>query len=147
MTAINRPVPVVEPWSAAYWQGAQRHELVLMRCEDCSYYEHPPRPTCSRCQSERLAPETVSGLGTIYSFSVMRRPGNPGFDELLPYAVVIVDLDEQPGLRAAGNLPGVPIDEIRIGMRVEVDFDDVSADITLPQWRPATAAQRSHEVA
>jgi hypothetical protein len=76
----------------------------------------------------------VSGEGTIYSYSIMHYPGNPGFDEL-PYAVVIVELSEQSGLRTVGNLLDVAPHEIEIGMPVVVDYEVLTPEISLPQWR------------
>jgi hypothetical protein len=130
----GRSLPIIEPRSEAYWEGARNHRLVIKRCSDCSFYVHPPRPTCPRCQGEALAGGAVSGEGTVYSYSIMHYPGNPGFDDP-PYGVVIVELDEQPGLRTVGNLLGTEPGEIEIGMRVKVDFEELTPEITLPQWR------------
>lgn len=137
MAEYLRPLPVVDQFSQAYWEGAKQRRLVITRCGACRFYAHPPRPGCPRCQSEAMAGEAVSGRGTVYSYSVMHNRGNPGFDEDLPYAVVIVELEEQPGLITVGNLRGCAPGEIRIGMAVEVIFEDATAEITLPQWRPA----------
>lgn len=139
MTAA-RPLPVIDEVNAPYWEGARQHRLVLLRCQDCQKYIHPPRPACPRCQSERVAPGEVSGKGAVYSFSIMRRGGNPGFEEKVPFAVVVVELAEEPGLITIGNMPGTPLEEIAIGMPVEVTFEEVSAEVTLPQWRPRASA-------
>jgi uncharacterized protein len=136
MTAAGKPVPVANPLTAAYWNGAQRHELVLQRCEDCQFYIHPPKSTCPRCQSEAVVPCRVSGNGVVYSFSVMHNRGNPGFDDELPFAIVIVHLDEQPGLKALGNLLECDPDDVYITMAVEVRFEDRGGGVVLPQFRP-----------
>src|SRR5712692_6677782 len=136
-----RPLPLANELTDDYWQGAREQRLVLRRCMDCGYYMHPPRPTCGRCQSERVEAAGVSGRGSVYSFSVMHRPGNPGFEEQLPYAVVIVELVEQPGLITVGNLLDCPPAEIQIGMQVEVAFEAVTEAITLPQWRPMRSTE------
>jgi uncharacterized OB-fold protein len=68
----------------------------------------------------------------------MRSPGNPGFEDRLPYAVLVVELDEETGLFTVGNLLDCPIDEIDIGMRLEVAWEELTGDITLPQWRRST---------
>jgi uncharacterized OB-fold protein len=133
-TEVRRSLPVIEPGSSAYWEGARDHQLVIQRCNDCSFYVHPPRPTCPRCQGESLKGQALSGTGIVYSYSIMHYPGNPGFDEL-PYAVVIVELSEQAGLRTVGNLLGVAPEEVEIGMPVVVDYEELTPEITLPQWR------------
>jgi uncharacterized OB-fold protein len=84
-----------------------------------------------------MRPAPVSGKGTIYSYSIMHQVGNPGFEKELPYAVVIVELAEQKGLYTVSNLRDCPIGQIRIGMPVEVLFEDVTPEVTLPQFRPA----------
>ena len=71
----------------------------------------------------------------------MRTPGNPGFDHKLPYAVVVVEMDDQPGLLAIGNVD-CPIEAIRLGLPVEVTYEDLTEAITLPQWRLAEGAGR-----
>ncbi|GAA1845703.1 Zn-ribbon domain-containing OB-fold protein [Actinomadura bangladeshensis] len=130
---LSRPVPVPDDASAAYWAGAQEHRLVIMRCRDCAFYVHPPRAVCPRCQQETLVGEEVSGRGTVYSYHVMHLPGVPGFTP--PYAVAVVELAEQPGLFAVGNVLDCPPEEIVTGMRVRVTFEELpDSDMALPQW-------------
>ena len=136
MSAADRPVPVPNAITADYWDGALRHELVLRRCSDCGFYIHPPKPTCTRCQSEAVVAGRVSGNGVVYSFSVMYNRGNPGFEDELPFVVVIVHLDEQPGLKALGNLLDCPVDDVHIGMPVQVAFEHLTGGAVLPQFRP-----------
>lgn len=137
MSFETRPsLPEIEPSSRAYWEGARENRLVIQYCGECSLFVHPPRATCPQCQGERLEGRTVSGEGTVYTYSIMHYPGNPGFDQL-PYAVVIVELREQEGLFTVGNLLDVPPGEIEIGMAVRVEFEILTPEITLPQWRRA----------
>jgi len=134
----TRPRPILDAVNAAYWEAAREHRFVLIRCDACGKYVHPPRPACPRCQSESLVPTEVSGNGTVYSFGVMHRGGNPGFDEKVPFAVVVVELDEEERLLTVGNMPDCPVDDIEIGMRVTVTFEDLDDEITLPQWTRAS---------
>ena len=140
MSEYNKVLPVSDMWTRDYWEGAKRHELILKRCSACNFYIHPPMPTCPRCQTEDVRSAVVSGKGAIYSFTVMHHLGNPGFDEELPYAVVVVELDEQKGLLTVGNLLDCPLDRIQIGMTVEVTYQDVTEEVTLPQFQPVRAA-------
>lgn len=77
----------------------------------------------------------MSGRGEVFSFYIMHQVYHPGFADAVPYAVVLVKLDEGP--KMISNLVGVASHEIRIGMRVEVVFEDVNDEITLPKFRPA----------
>ena len=135
----ERPLPVRDAVNAAYWDGAREHRLMLLRCTDCEFWIHPPRPTCPHCQSEQVEATQASGKGVIYSFSIMHRAGNPGFDEQVPFAVVVVELAEQAGLITIGNMPDCPMEEIEIGMAVQVTYEDLG-EVTLPQWQRADGA-------
>jgi uncharacterized OB-fold protein len=137
----ERYLPVRDEMNAQYWDGAREHRLVLLQCPDCKQLVHPPRPSCPHCRSEELTPAEVSGMGTVYSWSVMHSPGNPGFDDVLPYAVLVVELDEQQGLFTIGNIVDCPLEAIRIGMPVEVTYEKVTDEVTLPQWRRAGQEQ------
>jgi uncharacterized protein len=138
----ERPLPVRDQLNRVYWDGAQHERLVLQRCTRCRTYVHPPRAACPACRNEELEPSEVSGKGRVYSWSVMYSGGNPGFDEKLPYTVLVVELDEQPGLRTIGNLfDGLPSD-LTIGMPLEVCFEKINDEVTLPQWRPVHAEGR-----
>src|SRR5947209_10719113 len=118
MADYARPLPAVDQFTQAYWEGAKSRRLLITRCAACGFYAHPPRPGCPRCQGEEMIATPVSGRGTVYSYSIMHNRGNPGFDDL-PYAVVVVELAEQPGLITVGNLRGCEPHAIAIGMPVE----------------------------
>jgi len=80
--------------------------------------------------------EPVSGRGMISSFTVMHQPNVAGFEEEIPYVNILVELEEQPLLFMVSNLPVSELDKIRISRQVEVYFEEVDPDITLPQFRP-----------
>ena len=136
MRAYRKPVPVPDDLSRPFWDGARRHELVVLRCAACGCYVHHPRPSCPRCAGGELRPTRVSGRGTLYSFTVSHYVGAPGFEDEVPYVIVIVELEEQVGLRIVGNLRDCPRDAVRVGMPLEVLWEDVTPEITLPQFRP-----------
>jgi uncharacterized OB-fold protein len=78
----------------------------------------------------------LSGKGTVYTFSIMRDTFMRGFDP--PYVIAQVELEEQPGLRLTCNILDCPIGDVRIGMPVEVTFEERPEGVTLPQFRPRT---------
>jgi hypothetical protein len=134
---MDRPLPVVDDTNRYYWDAARDHRLVMLRCGACGHWVHPPSAFCPECRTGELSPAELSGRGRVYSWSVMRSPGNPGFDDRIPYAVLVVELDEQPGLFTIGNIVDCDLDDIEMGMQLDVTFEDVTHEITLPQWRPA----------
>jgi hypothetical protein len=132
---VERLLPVIDEVNQRYWAGAREQRLVLQRCPECRTWVHPPRPMCPKCQSEKVDYEQASGKGKIYTWSVMHNQGNPGFEDKVPFACVVVELDEQPHLFTVGNID-CPLGAIEIGLPVEVTYEKVTDEITLPQWRP-----------
>jgi uncharacterized protein len=131
-TTFRRPrMPVTR--DTAFWlEGAAAGELRIQRCADCGTLRHPPRPMCPRCHSLSWDWLVASGDGTVYSFVVYHHQplGGPP----VPYAVLVVDLDE--GTRVVGNLVASALEQLRIGARVRVVFvADEGDDLVLPQWR------------
>lgn len=126
-------MPVPTSLSAPFWEGTLQGVLRLQRCEGCGHHEWTPQQVCSRCLRDSLEWKPVSGRGTVYSFSVVHRPQTPGFQA--PYAVAIVELEEGP--RMLTDLVGIEPDSIRIGMPVEVAFENVGA-VALYHFRPCS---------
>ena len=131
----KKPLPAADELSQPFWEAAKQHKLVVQRCQECGYFNHPPRPACDACQSQQFQFEPVSGQGTIYSFAMMHQPNIAGFEDQIPYVNILVELEEQPLLFMVSNLPGSEKDKVRIGGRVEAYFEDVDADVKLPQFR------------
>lgn len=133
------PSPTAE--SRAFWTGGQRGELLINRCHACGRFFHPPGPTCWRCRSTDVAPEPVSGKATVAAFTVNRQIWIPGYEP--PYVVAIVELDDEPDVRLITNIVDVAIDDVRVGMAVEVFFEDWTAlsgeedsRVWIPLFRP-----------
>ncbi len=129
-----KPLPVPCAEDAEFWARAKQHELVLPRCRACSHVWFPPYEWCQRCLSREREWIAVSGRGEVFGVTVIEQPYLAAFVDDLPYNVVIVQLEDGPMLYS--NMVGVPNDEITIGMAVEVVFDDVSDEISLPRFRP-----------
>ncbi len=117
-----------------FFEGAQRGELLIQRCESCGTLRHPPRPGCPKCQSLDWDTVVSAGRGTVFSFVVVHYPQVGAFEYPLP--VVLVELEE--GTRLVSNIEGVQPADIRIGMPVEVDFARYGEALTLPVFRPAS---------
>ena len=134
-TQQRRPLPAVDDLTKPFWEAAKQHQLVVQRCQNCGYFNHPPRTVCDACQSQQLAFAPVSGKGAIYTFSVMYQQNITGFEEQTPYLNIVVELDEQPQLFMVANLPGSEREKVKIGGRVEVYFEEIDEEISLPQFR------------
>jgi uncharacterized protein len=134
---VTRPIPVPNEWTKPFWEAAKRGVLELQRCQSCGHFQHPPYPTCTQCVATDLEFEAVRGVGTIYSYTIMYHTGDKRFASAVPYASIIVELDDAPGALLAGNLLEAPYTEAKVGRRVEVVFEKLNDDVTLPQFRLA----------
>jgi uncharacterized OB-fold protein len=132
MAEFNRPLPVPDGDTKPYWDAAKEHRLVIQRCQDCQQAIFYPRSICPHCMSDRLAWIEASGKGTIYSYTVVHR-APLAFADSAPYVVALIDLAE--GVRMMTNVVGAPPADVGIGAAVEVVFDDVTPEITLPKFR------------
>jgi uncharacterized OB-fold protein len=129
-----------------YFAHARQHRLMVRACAACGLMRYPPTHACPWCMELGWAWKEVSGQGTIHSYEVVMHAIQPGFRDITPYLVVLVELDEQQGqptpdeaLRIIGNLVKpdfTPEDEARvaIGKRVHVAFQDIAEHFALPQF-------------
>ena len=131
-----RILPRVTPKNEHFWHGGAEGELRILRCRACRHWVHPPAPRCPECLGKELAPEAASGRGTVVSFTVNHKAWVPGEDE--PFAIVLVELDDQPALRLVSNLVDCGPEEVRIGMPVRVCFE-AHDDVHIPLFRRADA--------
>ena len=132
---IPLPLPLADPDSAPYWEGARRHELLIQRNKVTGEFRFPPGPMVNIPGVQDWEWARASGKGTVYSFCVAHHPAHPYFRDKVPYNVAVVELEE--GARIVANLLDVADDAIEIGMPVEVVFDDVADDVSLPKFRPS----------
>jgi uncharacterized protein len=132
----ERPLPAPDPWSKGFWEACRDGRLEMQRCSTCGKLRFTPRPMCPSCHSLDWGYVPVSGRGTIYSWIVVRPPVMPAFRSKVPFAVVLVELEESEELRMVGNLVDCDVDAIAFGLPVEVTFEKVDDEISLPQWRP-----------
>ncbi|WP_436844311.1 bifunctional MaoC family dehydratase N-terminal/OB-fold nucleic acid binding domain-containing protein [Streptomyces canus] len=131
-----RPRPVVNRDNAGFWEGVERHRLLIQRCTACAALRFPWLPGCAHCGDPDWDTVEASGEGTVYSYVVMHHPPFPAFEP--PYAVVLVELAE--GVRIISNVVGTPYDKVRIGMPVRLVFQVYDGDLTLPVFRAAEEA-------
>lgn len=133
------PLPAVTDDTRPFWDACRRHALVLQRCSGCAAYRHPPSPVCWRCRQFGHMWVAVSGGGTVFSHAVVHRAFLPALEGHVPYTVIVVALDDVPEVRLVSNLVEAEPNEVRIGLPVEVIFEEVSAEATVPRFRPRRA--------
>ena len=135
----EKPLPGVSNLNRPYWEGLARHEFNLPQCHGCGHVWYPPTPWCPRCHSRDIGWAAMSGRGRVNSWTVVHVTGLRGFRGDVPYNVAEVTLDEGP--RLITNLVDVEPGSIRVGMPVEIVYDDVAAELTLARFRPLAATQ------
>jgi uncharacterized OB-fold protein len=100
-----------------------------MRCQECKTFVHPPRPVCRNCLSEHVAPETVPGTGVVDTFTVNYQKWHPAME--VPFVIARVAVDGAPGVYLTTNIVGCPVDQVDIGDRVRVKFEQ-QGEVYLP---------------
>jgi uncharacterized OB-fold protein len=141
----NRPLHDPTPETQPFWDACLEHKLMLQRCLDCD--GHPayfyPRPFCPRCLSSNVEWFEASGRGKLHTYVIAHR-GAQGFDDVVPYAIAVIELEEGP--RMMSNIVGVEAtpENLPADLPVEVTWEDVEHDgrsgkrrVSLPLFRPA----------
>lgn len=131
-----RPLPEITPATEPFWAAAKRRELVMQRCRVCRVYRFPPEVACAACGSREAEWARVSGRAILYTWTVAYPPLLPYFAERAPWPIAVVELDEGP--RLITHLAGLDVEEYTIGIRLQVDFEDLDEETTLPVFRRAS---------
>lgn len=136
MSKYVKPLPQPDPVTQPYWDSLKAHAMQIQRCNDTGKYFFYPRGLSPFTLSDNISWETVSGKGTLYAYTIVQNQRQPGFAEEVPYIVAMVELDEGP--RMMTNLIEIEAtpETVKIGMPVEIVYDDVTEEITLPKFRP-----------
>ncbi len=131
-----RVLPRVTPWYEHFWRGGEHGELRFLHCPACDTYVHPPAPVCPDCHGKGLAVKAVSGRATVLTYTLNHQPWVPAPDH--PYAIAIVEIEEQPGLRLMTNVVNCPAEEVHVDMPVRVVFEQ-HEDVWIPLFEPRDA--------
>lgn len=133
--AMKKPVPAPDADSAAFWRGLRDGALLLQYCGDCGNVQYYQQAMCRQCGGESLTHRAASGRGKVHSFSVVHRAPGPAFKADVPYAVLLVDLEEGP--RMISTYTGGRPEEVTFDMDVILVCEKVNDDVTLPRFRRA----------
>jgi uncharacterized OB-fold protein len=129
-------LPALTPLNTEWYTSGA---LTVQQCSACGALQHPPEELCRQCGSFDLGHKALSPRGTVYSYTVAHYPVNRALVDAVPYAVVLVSLDDAPEIRVIGNVLDVPPDQVRIGMPVEAVWEEREVDgdrLRIPQWVP-----------
>lgn len=130
-----RPLPAMDGLAGQFYGFCRQHELRFQRCTGCGAWRHVPRELCAACGSWAWEWAPSSGRGTVFTWTVAVRAMHPAFQEAVPYAAVVIEMEE--GVRILSTVTDCPPGELVIGMPVTVAFDDVTSEVTLPTFRRA----------
>jgi uncharacterized OB-fold protein len=136
MPDVGRPVPKPDVYvpTKPFWDGARAGKLMLQFCKDTQRFQHYPRPVSIYSGSRNLEWREVSGRGHIYACTIVRIPG-PGLEGRVPLSVATVELDE--GVRTIANIIGSNPEDVTIGRRVVLAWDQLDGDTPYPAFKLA----------
>lgn len=134
MAEYTKPLPNLNGDNKQFWAGCKVHELRFQRCQACGHIRWPASILCPICHSREMNWIVSQGKGKVYSFAVYHMAYDPGFEKDLPYVVADVELEEGP--RLLTNIVDCPPDEVRCEMPVEVTWEDITEEFSLPKFKP-----------
>jgi uncharacterized OB-fold protein len=117
----------IPPWQMPFWESLRRREAAVQKCSSCGAWRYIPKERCPKCYSADWQWTAISGRGEIYTYTVVRRAPTPAYQAEAPYVIAHVTMDE--GFRMAAILSGVDPDDVRIGSRVKLVYEEAT-----PQW-------------
>lgn len=134
MANYHKPLPKVNEDTQGFWTGCKAHELRFQKCSECGHIRWPPAVLCPECYSRNTSWIVSSGRGRIYSYVTYHVVFHAGFKDDVPYVVADVELEEGP--RIVTNIVGCNPDEVSIDMHVDLTWDDITDDFSLPKFKP-----------
>jgi len=130
-------LPALDTLSRPFFTSEQ---LTLQQCERCGHVQHPPEEVCQACTGFALSPFHSVGTGRIESVSIAHHAVHPALQQHVPYAIVLVSIDDAPDVLVVGNVLGTAPEAVRIGDHVRVTFEQVTDPrsgerLMIPQWQ------------
>ena len=129
----DKPLPSLDEANKPFWAAARERKLALQHCGNCGKPRYPISHVCPHCLSEEYEWKAVSGCGTVYSSIVFHQIYNQAFAGDAPYNVSLIQLEEGP--RMISNVVGIAPSEVKVGDRVQVMFDPVTPEISIPRFQ------------
>lgn len=129
----TKPLPVITDSNREFWEGCKRGKLRMQKCGGCGHIRYPVGHACPRCLSYVFEWTDLSGRGEVFSYIVFYQLYNKAFEQDIPYNVALVQLEEGP--RMYSNVVDVDNDDVKVGDKVEVVFDAVTPEVTIPRFK------------
>lgn len=130
----KKPLPQPNPDTKPFWDGCSKHELRFQKCRNCSHVRWPPSIICPMCYTQDTEWIRSGGRGKIYTFVVYHQAFHKAFENDLPYVTAIIELEEGP--RLLSNIVGCRPQDVRCGMPLEVTWEDINEEFSLPKFKP-----------
>ena len=130
------PLPVLDDANRAFFTAGV---ITLQRCRSCRHVQHPPEEVCEACQEMEFEGFESDGRGRVESVTIAHYPVHPSLAQQVPYAIVLVSLDDAPGLLVTGNVVTAAPEDVRIGASVRAVFEEATDpntgdELRIPQW-------------
>lgn len=135
MADYAKPLPNITEDVEPFWTAAKAHTLSMPRCQDCDEVIWPLSPVCPACLGDNLEWTALSGRGVLWSWVNFHQGFNQEWAKESPYNVAHVRLEEGPIFLT--NIVEAEDEALEVGMAVEVVFDDVTDEVSIPKFRPA----------
>lgn len=132
----SKPLPLLRGMTKEFYDHCKNGELRFQRCTDCGKWRHVPREMCAKCGSWNWEWARSSGRGELFTWTVVQRVMHPAFPDDVPYAPAVIQMQE--GVRLVSWVIDCPPEELKMGMPVEVVFDAVTDEVTLPRFKRIT---------
>ena len=134
--AYEKPLPQPNADDKPFWEGCKRHQLQFQKCQSCGHVRWPPSIICPMCYSSDTEWIIAGGKGEVYTFVVYHQSYHPAFEGELPYVAAIVELEEGPHILT--NIVGCDPSEVKCDMPVEVAWEDITEEFSLPKFKPVS---------
>jgi uncharacterized OB-fold protein len=132
-TGYKLPLPRAFGMAAEFYRFCKQQELRFQRCTECGTWRHVPRDMCAKCGSFDWEWAKSSGRGKLFSWTTVMQPMLPPFASLVPYSPAVIELEE--GVRMVSWIVDVPPEELKLDMPVEVVFEGITPEVTLPKFK------------
>jgi len=133
MSDYSKPLPTITDENREFWDGCKNGKLRMQKCDDCGHIRYPISGVCPKCLSYNFQWSDLSGRGEVFSYVVFHQLYNKAFEKDIPYNVAMVQLEEGP--RMFSNVVDVANDAVKVGAKLEVTFDPVTPEITIPKFK------------
>ncbi|MDP2918874.1 MAG: Zn-ribbon domain-containing OB-fold protein [Dehalococcoidia bacterium] len=132
--SYQKPLPQPNADDKFFWDGCKQHRLLFQKCLKCGLVRWPPSILCPDCYSHDTEVIESKGSGELYTWAVYHRPYHPGFAGELPYITAVIELTEGPHFLS--NMVGCKADDLKCDMPVEMVWDDITPEFSLPKFKP-----------